>query len=269
MMNSPTYHTRRRAGMTLIEVMVALSLLGTMGLLVYSGLGITIRSQRRGETIQERYHAARITLGRMKRELSMAFVSLHQAEDQRTQTLFDGADDAITFITSSHEPWQRNAHESDQMEIEYRVESVEGGRALIRRVKHYVDDRPGRGGKEEVVVLGVRDIEFEYYDKEREDWQDDWDVLIEDAIERREQMRLLQQYREMAEEVRTSEESGIAGIAVAAAADKELAMLEGETMDQLLLPNRVRIRLELEDEEDTIYVLETQAEIFMTDPLWY
>ena len=79
--------------MTLLEVMVAVALLALMGVLVYSSLVITIKSQQRAELLQERYHGARVFLHRIKRELSMAYLSLHQAEDQRTQTLFDGGDD--------------------------------------------------------------------------------------------------------------------------------------------------------------------------------
>ena len=105
-------------GMTLLEVMVAVALLALMGVLVYSSLVITIKSQQRAELLQERYHGARVFLHRVKRELSMAYLSLHQAEDQRTQTLFDGGSDQVIFNTSAYEPIRRDAHESDQLELE-------------------------------------------------------------------------------------------------------------------------------------------------------
>ena len=127
----------RRPGMTLLEILVAVALLGMMGMLVYGSLAITIRSQRQAEVLQERYHSARVFLQRIKRELTSSFGSLHQADDQRTKTGFMGETDQIIFNTSAYEPIRRNAHESDQVEVEYRLDRDEDGEpAIIRRMKH-------------------------------------------------------------------------------------------------------------------------------------
>jgi type II secretory pathway pseudopilin PulG len=260
--------------MTLIEVAVAMAILGTMGMLAYGGLTITITSQKRAEVLHERYHAARVFLGRFKRELSMAFVSLHQAEDKLTVTLFQGEKDSIIFNTSSHEPIRRGVQESDQLEVEYRLDrDEEGERAIIRRVKHFIDDQPARGGAEEVAVPGVRDFELEYFDEMKEDWRSDWDVLIEDAEQKREDMKILLQYREMLEDMRNAETgdllSGVVSEVKANEGEKALDKLENEVLDQLFLPTRVRVRLVLEDDEDRKYPMETQVELKVTEPLWY
>ena len=42
-----------------------------------------------------------------------------------------------------------------------------------------------------------------------------------------------------------------------------------DLLDDLFLPVRVRIRLVLIDDTDREYVLETQAEVPMKEPLWY
>ena len=187
----------RTRGMTLIEVAVAMAILGVIGFLSYGGLAITIKSQRRADVLHERYHAARVFLTRFKRELSMAFVSLHQAEEKQTVTLFQGERDMVIFNTSSHEPIRRGVDESDQLEVEYRLDRDEDGNpAIIRRVKHYIDDRPSRGGIEQVAVRGVKDFDLEYFDEMKEDWTDSWDVLIEDAEQKRADMQLLLQARE-------------------------------------------------------------------------
>lgn len=257
-------------GMTLLEVMVAVALLALMGVLVYSSLVITIKSQQRAELLQERYHGARVFLHRVKRELSMAYLSLHQAEDQRTQTLFDGGSDQVIFNTSAYEPIRRDAHESDQLELEYRLDrDDEGEPAIVRRVKYHVDDRPGKGGDEEVVLRGVAEFELSYYDKAKEDWRDEWEVTIEDAQEKRAIMKEIEKAREAAENVRNDDASGVAGIAAAEGMDKLIDKAESETLEDIFLPNRVRIRLVLKDDEDQEYILETQTEIRVTDPLWY
>ena len=263
-------------GMTLIEISVAVALLSVMGFLVYGSLVMTIRSQQRAEVLQERYHAARVFLMRFKREVAMAYLSLHQAEDQRTQTLFEGERDRIVFDTSAYEPIQRDAHESDQLEVEYRLDKDEEGvPSIIRRMKHHVDEDPGEGGREEVMIRGVDSFELEYYDKYSEDWESDWDVRIDDAITKREELQTLKMVRDELEGARgDAAESGdlgrMAGTELAAGAlEKELASAEGEVLDKLYLPSRIRVRLVIVDEEGREYLLETQTEIRVTDPLWY
>ncbi len=270
---TPRRRTHTPRGMTLIEVAVAISILAVMGFLAYGGLTITIQSQARAEVMHERFHAARVFLQRFKAELRMAFVSLHQAEDKHTQTLFNGERDSVTFNTSAHQTIRKDAGESDQLEVEYRLDRDDDGQpAIIRRVKYVIDDRPGRGGVEEVAVHGVADFELEYFDEMKEDWRRDWDVLIEDAVVKREQMRLLLQVREELEAVREGGDNivdAVAGMAKASAGDKLVEKLEGEVLDDLFLPARVRIKLVLEDERGKEYPMETQIEIKVTEPLWY
>ena len=43
----------RCAGLTLVEILVAVSVLGVMASLAYGGIIVTIRSQRRAEAMQE------------------------------------------------------------------------------------------------------------------------------------------------------------------------------------------------------------------------
>ena len=204
----------------------------------------------------------------------MAFVSLHQAEDKRTVTLFDGKANEITFNTAAHEPLTRNARQSDQLEVGYSVESVtleDGARAdaLVRRVKFHIDDDPGDGGREEVLVEGVKRLELAYFDEVREDWQDEWEVRIDDATEMRERLRQVQAVRDKVADVANDEATGIAGAVVAGEADKAVDSAEQELMDGLFLPARVRIRLTLTDAWGQDIVMESQVEIPMTEPLWF
>ncbi len=267
---------RRQRGMTLIEVMVALAVWGILGMLVGGIMFSTIATQESVLDLQARYHGGRVALDRIRKELTMAFVSLHQGEDKRTRTVFIGESDRVLFTTAAHEPLTRNARQSDQLEVEYRVDTVrsrEGDRvkALIRRVKFHIDDRPGSGGREEVLVEGVKELELEYFDKFREDWTDDWDVEIDDAQEMRLRLKEVQAARETAEGVRDDEATGVGGVVAADAADEVIDEAQAQLMDGLFLPSRVRVRLVLEDPEDKNieHVLETQVEITMVEPLWY
>ena len=267
--------TAAQRGLTLIEVSMALAIIGTLS---YGALDATITTQEEALLIQERFHGARITLDRMKRELTMAFVSLHQADDKRTITIFEGERNKIVFDTAAYEPLERDAHQSDQLELAYyvkRVTSRFGDRvdALVRRVKYHIDDQPGEGGREEVVVEGVTKLELEYYDPIREDWRDDWEVRVDDAVEMRTKLKQIQEVRDKIEDVVNNEDNDLATAAVAATAgaeaSKEVDKVADDVMDGMFLPARVRIRLTFEDSDGDPVSIETQVEIPMTEPLWY
>jgi len=262
--------------MTLIEIMVAVGIWGMMGTMVAGIMFSTISTQQSVMDLQERFHGGSVALDRLRKELTMAFVSLHQAEDKRTRTVFLGEANRITFDTAAHEPLTRDARQSDQLEVEYRVDTVKGhnGRpvkALIRKVKFHIDDRPGSGGREEILVEGVKALELTYFDKFRERWTDDWDVEIDDAQEMRARLKEVQQARETVDGVREDEASGVAGVVVADEVEKTVDEAQAQLMDGLFLPSRVKVRLILEDPEDDReeHVMETQVEITMIEPLWY
>ena len=267
---------RSERGMTLMEVLVASSVWVLLGTLTGGIMISTITSQEEVSDLQAQFHGARVAIDRLRKELTMAFVSLHQSEDKRTRTVFLGESNRILFDTAAHEPLAKNARQSDQLEVEYRVDEVRGDdgryvRALLRKVKYHIDDRPGSGGREEVLLTGVKDLEIEYYDKAREDWRDDWDVEIDDAVEMRERLKQVQAARDTVEGVREDEQTGAAGVVAADEAEKVVDEAQAELMDGLFLPSRVRIRLVLQDpqEADEEHVMETQVEITMVEPLWY
>lgn len=267
---------RSQRGMTLIEVVVALGIWGLMGTMVAGIMFSTIDTQESVLGLQARYHAGRVALDRMRKEITMTFVSLHQADDKRTRTVFNGDDHRLLFNTAANEPLARNTRQSDQLEVEYKVERVRNEddklvNALVRRVKYHIDDRPGSGGRREILVEGVKELEIAYFDKYRERWLNDWDVEVEDAPAMRAKLRQLQSLREQAEAVTDDENSGAAGVVVGAEADKQVDEAQAELIDGLVLPSRVKIRLVLEDPSDkeTEHVMETQVEITMIEPLWY
>ncbi len=265
-------HTSPRRGLTLVEVMTAIAVLSLVGLMTFGSVSYSLDSQERSRRLHERYHAGRLTLERIKKELSMAFVSLHQHEDKRTVTLFEGDRSKLLFNSLAHQPIQRNTSQSDQVEIEYRFDTVDGEGVVIRRVKHHIDSRPGKGGTEEIVVKGVDDLRFEYYDRDKESWRDDWDVRVDDATEMRTALKLVRQQGDAIKgevDAASGDANPIASVAGEAIVDKKMDEAQGALLEELYLPTRVRIRLVLEDETDRQYLLESQAEITMFEPLWY
>jgi general secretion pathway protein J len=177
--------TRRQAGLTLIEVMVAMTMFAAVGALVYGGFSQTSKAKIQLEGQLNRYHEIRVTLERMARELSMAYVSEHQnpsASLQTMKTILLGKDsgfgDRIDFTSFSHQRMFRDAKESDQNEISYFLtDAPDGeGKVIARREQPRIDDHPEEGGRVEVMLEDVLEFNLEYLDSTSWQWVQSWDT---------------------------------------------------------------------------------------------
>jgi len=172
--------------MTLIEVMVAVAILAMIMTMVYGAFSQTARNKRAVEDEADRYHVVRIAVERMRRELSMAFVSAQLNPNpnlQVVQTAFVATDrsggDRIDFTSFSHRRLYRDAHESDQNELSYFVTSHPedpGVDVLARREQNRIDDDPRSGGRVQIMVEDVRDFQLEFLDPQTLEWQTTWDT---------------------------------------------------------------------------------------------
>lgn len=231
---------RRDSGFTLLEVMVALAILSMTSAIMYGTLSVTLNSQREVNKTQERYHAGRVAITKMSRDLTCAFLSRHvNPTEFNRETLFLGEEEEVTFTYLGHFRWlEAESPESDQGVVSYYLKSEDGVKQLVRREKVIIDDQPDKGGNEDVLASGVKSLEFQYWDTAGEDWTDEWkaelkkeDVLLADAD---------------AEKTK-----------------RTLQNLTGqETVeDTFVLPTRVRIKLVLEDDEDREYPFNTEIEL--------
>ena len=62
-------------GFTLVEVLVAVSLLASLGIFLQGAFAAMIRTQQVTDHLQERHHTARVAMVRMAREISILFES--------------------------------------------------------------------------------------------------------------------------------------------------------------------------------------------------
>jgi general secretion pathway protein J len=176
----------RRRGMTLVEAMVAITILAIVSSMVWSGFSQTSRNKRRLEERSDRYHVIRMAMERMTRELSMAFTSIHVNQNpslQFSKTIFAGTDssgeDRVDFTSFSHQRLYRDAHESDQNEISYfvaRDPEDASKRVLARREQNRIDDDPEHGGRIQILVEDVEAFDLEYLDPDSGEWSRTWDT---------------------------------------------------------------------------------------------
>jgi general secretion pathway protein J len=173
-------------GFTLLEVILAVTVLALVGTMIYGGFSQTALNKVRVEEDVDHSRMVHMALERMVRELSMAFVSTHTnpSLDLRVvETAFigkdHGRDDRIDFTSFSHRRLYRNARESDQNEISYFVTEHpddQGVNVLARREQNRIDDDPRRGGKSQILVENVEEFNIEYYDPLLSEWVSTWDT---------------------------------------------------------------------------------------------
>jgi general secretion pathway protein J len=172
-------------GFTLLEIILAVTILALIGTMVYGGFSQTALNKARVEEDVDHSRVVHMALERMTRELTMAFVSTHAnpSLDLRVmETAFIGKDhgneDRIDFTSFSHRRLYRNAKESDQNEISYFVaEDPDDPRArvLARREQNRIDEDPRKGGKSQILVPGLTEFSVEYLDPLISEWVQAWD----------------------------------------------------------------------------------------------
>lgn len=175
--------SRRRAGFTLIEVLVAIGIVALIALLVYSAFSGMSRSRASMINVTERYQSGRAAMQRMAQELSSAYMSGHknfmrlQNQPQTGLIGKQGKPDRVDFTSFSHRRLEENRHESDQTELSYYCarNRDSGARDLVRRATRNIDSDLTRGGVVEILAEDVDDFELRYLDPITNEWQSDWD----------------------------------------------------------------------------------------------
>ena len=175
-----------RRGFTLIEVMLAIAITAMIGTLIYGGFAQTALNRSRIEADLIHHRSVQLTLEKMARELSMAYVSTHVNPGTALQTMrtaFIGQDsgdeDRIDFTSFSHRRLYKDTHESDQNEISYfvaRHPEEPATRVLARREQKRIDDDPQRGGKVQILLEGIEELDIEYLDPLSAEWVKSWDT---------------------------------------------------------------------------------------------
>ena len=247
-------------GFTLMEVMVAAALLAMMGLIIATAITSVMGAIRDNREMQDRYHAARVALSRIQRELSMAYLSRHQNEDGTTKTAFIGKSKKLIFTYMGHRRMARNVLESDEGVVEYALEREPGSSLsnLVRREKVIIDDVPEKEGRRQVLIEGVRELEFEYWDLDKESWEQDWKVVIDKAAEEKRRK----------EQVAAAAAGMTGNVALGNELAKQSSREKKHGADEGWLPARVRVRIVVSTwEEDVDLEFTTQTRIRMQEPL--
>lgn len=173
-------------GFTLLEILLAISILAMISTLIYGGFAQTALNKARIDENVDHYRTIHMALERMSRELSTAFVSTHVNPSPTLQTVRtafvaddNGRRDRIDFTSFSHRRLYRDSHESDQNEISYFVANhpdKSGVQVLARREQKRIDEEPTRGGRVQIVAENIEEFDLEYFDPVGGNWTKTWDT---------------------------------------------------------------------------------------------
>lgn len=175
----------RRAGFTLVEVIIVVAIFAVVLSIAYGVLITTIDADR---MIREETQGGKIgeaILTQIRRDLQgTVYHNLGQqvffAVDQGDE---DSAEDTLDFLTTSPVPMPDESEERWIQELEargvasvgYVLGSAKGqeGATLFRRVKWDVQDQPWDGERHYPIYNRVKAISFRFLD--RDGWLDNWD----------------------------------------------------------------------------------------------
>ena len=212
---------RSQAGMTLIEVLIAMAMVSFMLVMAWSTTTSVADAQKYFEDVQERNHEIRVALNRMARDISSAYISGNEDKSlDNRRTLFIGKEetpvDELRFSSLGHVTLWANANESEQTLISYhsvRDRDDSSKVNLVRRESRRLSNEPWESQPAEADLL-LRDVErvtFEYFDPRDNEWQESWSSTAADAESARlpERVRVTVTLRQGERDVRYSTQARI------------------------------------------------------------
>ena len=185
-MRHPTTRRAGQRGMTLLEIMVSIAILAMVSLLIYGAFDSMSRGRKGEAQRSERARQGRDAVQRMARDISSAFISMHNPQNvalaTRTTAFIatSGAPfDRIDFAAFAHKRVDKEAKESDQCEVGFFVvrdpENADK-MDLVRREQTPLDVDPKRGGVVNVLAEDVELFDLRFLDPMTGQWKETWDT---------------------------------------------------------------------------------------------
>jgi general secretion pathway protein J len=173
-------------GFTLIEVLIAVSILALISGLLVTSFSSLKRSKEGIQRSSDRYREGRLAMARITRELESAYVSKHIPIDQSMaviRTIFkaqqDSPADRLDFNAFVNRRTDRDARQSDQGEVSYYGEESPhnaGQIDLLRRLNTRLDLEPTEGGRAEVLATDIDLFDLQFLDPLLGSWIEEWDT---------------------------------------------------------------------------------------------
>ncbi len=193
------YHS---AGLTLVEVMVAIGITAVMATMIWQTYSTTFEINDKVEKINDLYHQGRVVIGRITREIQSSFII--RTPSTKPYTYFigkegPGGNTEVAFVAFTRYPILSSDMRNDQMEIKYFTESTENNLYILKTTRSpIIDGDPDKGGTTVDLIENVKEFKIEYYDPITDEFKKEWDSKINqrDRLPSEVKIRLVLQSRE-------------------------------------------------------------------------
>ncbi len=174
----------RALGFTLAEVLVAVAVTSFIGVVVASTLSVGFKAKEVVEVEADLFRELRSGMGRLTREISMAFLSNNYdtgryRDNQDRPTFFEGRERTLSFTMLGHQRLTRDAKESDQSVVFYKVDRDPDERrmtSLLRCEIPVITEEIKECEAWQTLISDVSQVTFAYWDNAKDDWVDVWDT---------------------------------------------------------------------------------------------
>ena len=166
---------RRQTGFTLLELVVAITLMGLVLVMLYSGLRLGLNGSDSGEARAGATNRLRLVEEFLRRQLAQSMTVYQTSDRQERVVVFTGRADRLEFVA----PMLAQLGQGGLYRV--RIEADDG--RLWIRWRPYLPADPTAGEERETLLLeGVSGIEWAYFGSERDDdpqpeWRSNWTSL--------------------------------------------------------------------------------------------
>ncbi|HXU62424.1 MAG TPA: hypothetical protein VN962_12015, partial [Polyangia bacterium] len=171
----------------LIEVMLALAILGFITTLMWGSFSQTATNKKAIESAQERTHTVRVAMLRMAREIEMAYLSASENTAMANRRTFlvgasHGDVDELQFSSFAHQRLRAGLAEGDTSLISYFGERDPDDRRVVnlmrRETRRLQAENPNDlAGESYILCPDVVRVKFTYYDHKLKEWVNEWSTL--------------------------------------------------------------------------------------------
>ncbi|MEW6740394.1 MAG: PulJ/GspJ family protein [Nitrospirota bacterium] len=161
----------RERGFTLLELLIAMTILGLIAVIVGAGVRLGIRAWERGETDADNSRKIRYFVERIGQQIKSAYPYQIEGDGERA-VAFQGRSDSIFFVTSSVK-----ASEGGLKWISY---FIRDGKLMMR--EGILPDKRAmeRISKEgHVFDMEISGLKFQYFSSKEKEWKESWDSKTE------------------------------------------------------------------------------------------
>jgi general secretion pathway protein J len=182
---------KRSRGFTLVEIMVAVTILAVVTSLVWGSFHSTFKAKAVVEASAMRYHTVRLALERIARELTMAYVSQNEDTSQQDRRTFfvgkrHGDADELRFSMLGHQRLYADANEADTAQVVYygaRDREDSSKLNLLRRETRRLNNLKPEiaAGESDIVCDDIVRLKVDYWDWRDKQWREEWSTIAADG----------------------------------------------------------------------------------------